>query len=44
MAFDEDRFKRDQMAQKIQEENRQNLRDAADAFDNLFNHNSIDEQ
>lgn len=44
VAFDEDRFKRDQMAQKIQEENRQNLRDAADAFDNLFNHNSIDEQ
>ena len=44
VAFDEDRFKRDQMAQKIQEENRQNLRDAADAFDNLFNQNSIDEQ
>lgn len=44
VAFDEDRFKMDLMAQKLHEENKQNLRDAADAFDNLFNQNSIDEQ
>lgn len=44
VAFDEDRFKRDQMAQKIQEDNRRNLQNAADAFDNLFNQNDIDEQ
>ena len=44
VAFDEDRFKRDQMAQKIQEDNRRNLQDAADAFDNLFNQNDVDDQ
>ena len=44
VAFDEDRFKRDMMAQKIQEDNRRNLQNAADAFDNLFNQNDVDEQ
>ena len=44
VAFDEERFKMDLMAEKILKDNRQNLRDAADAFDNLFNQNDIDEQ
>lgn len=44
VVFDEERFKMDIMAEQILKENRQNLRDAADAFDNLFNQNDIDEQ
>lgn len=44
VVFDEERFKRDMMAQKIQEDNKRNLRDAADAFDNMFNQNDVDEQ
>ena len=44
VVFDEERFKMDMMAQKILKDNKRNLRDAANAFDNLFNQNNIDEQ
>lgn len=44
VAFDEERFKMDMMAQKILQDNERNLRDAADAFDSLFYQNNIDEQ